>query len=312
MIHHSSLRTYTQLEKMKLTTTIILLIQCIIGYSQEIIEEKNDTIFCIKQHHLINQNIGEIIYFKTLKSQLGLSKEALFIRGMSPYLQLDSIKYYNYDSNWQLYGTETLKGKEINLRNPNINTNPYTKEEFIIQKSIYQVKITPNSPNLINVEVKNNLPQDYFIEQIPNEHNGKFQAEKHLILSRKTKLIPLNIKVEKGASRHVFKLKNSNGFVAELEIDVIGYDMLKEDFVNKSEAESARGIIRKWKEDIYIEVEGNNKLLKVIKDDEELVIPVSKVVNRIKGTTLKEGEYSFELSNLKTSKKKYCKVIIER
>lgn len=296
---------------MKNICTLLFLIQCSFCYSQKIIiKESKDTVLLQKEHKLLNDKIGETFYYKTLKHQEGLSKEVLFMRGLKFYLEIDSVKYYIYDNQWKLKEVETQKVEGDTLKE-RININPYLKDEFELEKTLYQISGQSKSIGLLEIKLKNNLPQDYFIELISNGDVVNFQKEQPLILSRENHLIILEIKIEQGVNHHMVKLKKSNGFETEIGINTIGYDILKEDFVDESKTELIKIKTMNRADDIYLEIEGNKKLLKIKKEGGEINLPVSKVVNVIHGNTLKEGEYILELINLETLHKQICKIKIE-
>lgn len=301
---------------MKKMIPFIVLIFSTVSYGQSSLKATiiavNDTIYYLMNDAASSKKIEKIIYCRKSPDYKAQSKEDNFMRGgIKPFFQIDSIKYFVYNYNWELVKEKVLKGSELKEDNNKDVVVYDIRKDFEVDQGILRIEGRSNAVQAGKINLKNNLPQDYFIRWTSNHNNIQFLEEEKMFLNRSKLSIDFKVTIEPGKHEYYITLQNSNNKSERIKIETIGYELLETDFVDKSKLSFSEEIVLRKDSAIYIEVLGNNKLLKIKDKHQEYNLSVSKVTNKVDKNSLKKGAYVFELHNLGRGEVRFCEIKIE-
>jgi len=296
---------------MQYLLTFLLCFQIVFTTAQveiiDIFQEKGDTIFSEKRIETENGKISEIRYTRSIEYEGKYWKEDLSIRGLKPFGCTDSIRLYEYDADWKILATKVLRERKSIAEYRPVS---YSSEEFQLTENTIYITGRTNEEKKVIIGLQNLTAQDFFIE-IRRKGESVLIQEPFLVKNRSTKTIKYDVKFSAGSKEIFLNLKNSNGKTRDLKIQMIGYDLTPSNFVSKKDLKKRKTITLKAGKDIFMDVSGNTKLLTIKNRKRELNIPTSKILTRLEGDSLAKGKYIFELQNLGTNEKRYCRVKIE-
>jgi len=295
---------------MKKYLTFIVFIFPILANSQQIISVA-DTIYYQVDPSKSSKKIGEIRYNKKLDGNKKLTKADLFMRGKKSFDQLDSIRCFVYNSEWELISENTVKGENLTEFKNNDRAKNKSGKDFNLEESVITIKGRSQAHQQAKIYLKNNLPQNYLIKVASNSDNIEILEKERMFPNRSKIEFNLNVKIETGRHEYYLTFKNSNNESERVKIETIGYELMEMDFKEEKHASTNKEIILSNESDIYMEVLNNNKLLKIKGNEKEYNLGVSKITNKIDAKRLKKGIYNLELHNLGAKNIKYCKIKIE-
>lgn len=268
-----------------------------------IISENGDTIKykTISNHQ--NGKIAHIQYLSQHKELKSLSKEEMFMRGIyfnkgKHFTRVDKIETYLYNQNWELEEIKTSKDDEDI---PFINLN---KSDLIIENKFLHLEGQSNETIEFNLELKNNTTQ-HRILKIKNLNKDLIVPQEIKLTPLENKTILINHKIQKGFKNFNIEILEKGVLKNDISIEIIGYDLIDSDF--KAEQQLERIIPLKGKE-IFIQIDGNEKLLKIHSQEKTYNVPIGTKVKTIDTSTLAKGFYLIEVIDLKDNSSKYCKI----
>ena len=241
------------------------------------------------------------------------SKEDLFMRGMSgnPTHKIDSMKIYSYDKDWKLIEEKVL------LEHILYDVHSLAKEEKKFLKNEYNlrdrlIKVVGKVGQLKVISLKSSEFDLFTIEN--NNDNITIDHLNDSITSVAiTPTFKLSILIEPGINNYDLYIEGESYIKKRMRIEVLGYGIASSDFYEMKTQARDNALKLSNTAEVYIEKEENEHLLRIRKEGEEnlTIVTTSKIANRLDLPSLGTGEFLLELTNLKTDKKKYCKILLE-
>ena len=268
---------------------------------QEIIKIENDTIYFIEHWYNDDGMLLEKRYCRSLESQKDFDDEDLYMRSMRRFYELDSIRVFVYDENWNLEKSYSIKNRAEDM--------PYSSEQISIEQDFIRIEGMANTEKMVNLVFKNTTAQDYTLDLYSKSKNVDLPTPSQLFINRSKKNYPITIKLGHGIDNVEIIASNSNGFKKTVRLEIIGYDIADKDFV-KEPSETVLTEIE-TKDEIFIEIKGDEKLLLINSGKDRQQAPVSRLINKVSKEHFKEGINSLELINLTTGEKRHCRIFLK-
>jgi len=212
---------------------------------------------------------------------------------------------YNYDEDWNFEYVE----KESRSKNTILFW-----EDLSFEVDQWQPQVVGKFGKEINFKfrLKNRTKEKQNLQLSTKDPAIRLLSSEIELLPFEEKFIPLKIKVNFGdGKKHIF-FKNGKNKKFSFPFEVIGYDMDNGDFLSSYFYKNNLPFDIADRESVVIKLTENEKLLKIYHQG-KLVSnhPISHSVNKVDLVYFEEGEYLFEIIDLKTNNKKYCRIVKE-
>ncbi|MDW7691003.1 hypothetical protein R9C00_20385 [Flammeovirgaceae bacterium SG7u.111] len=247
-------------------------------------------------------------YYKGLREGVTFKKQNIIETKVTSFIGLDSVREFIYDEQWELIGERLLSGKEVDSAS-SFSKLEYAKADIVFGETVKLIEGKKGKKKTLKLLLSNDLPQNNYFQLLSKDSHLIVPDGRIFMEHRSELLVELEVSFESGFWEYELEMLAANGKSQKMNIEVIGYDLSKDDFVGVEELSSREEVVLSNGVDIFIETPNNEKLLKVRGNEKEENIPLTQVVNKLsKKRALQDGNYIFELVDLAKGSKSFCKV----
>ncbi len=209
--------------------------------------------------------------------------------------------FYHYDKDGKLSHIEKRQEEQY----------IYIDEDQVLEVDQYHIQVEGKigEEQWGKLELRNTAKQALALTFKTTDVANSLDRQSIQLLVGETDTLLLKVQIAAPASRSTLQILRDMEPILTLPISVNGYDLSEEDFTPESSAQALSFTNRK---SLFLQIDNKEKLLKIYRNGVQLVhSPISQIKNEIDMQSLKPGEYRFEITDLGSQEKRYCKVLLQ-